>query len=211
MSLICPTILANTPGDFAEQLNIATALSDVSRVQIDITDGDFAKPKTINLNQIYWPDDFRIDLHVMFNYPTKWTEMLVSLSPSLVIIHAEAKGDLVAFIEHLHKFNIKVGVALLPETAVESVRSFIESADHVLLFGGNLGKMGGEALLSNLDKVHEIRKINPNVEIGWDGGVNLENIVEIAQAGVDVINVGSAIQGAEDPVREYGKLKSAII
>ena len=179
---------------------------DKLRVQIDLTDGEFAKPKTINLNQIYWPMEWAVDLHLMFAEPTKWTEMIVSLNPRLVIIHAEAGGDLFGFIEHLHKFGIKVGVALLPETTVESVKELIKIADHILIFGGNLGSQGGTADLSQLEKVKQIRAVNPNIEIGWDGGANLENVAQIAKAGVDIINVGSAIQNAKNPAETFEQL-----
>jgi ribulose-phosphate 3-epimerase len=140
-----------------------------------------------------------VDLHLMFQQPTKWTEMLVSLNPNLVIFHAEAEGDLLAFAEHLRKFGIKVGVALLPETTVESARELIEISDHVLIFAGKLGAQGGEADLSQLSKVKQIYQVSPDIEIGWDGGVMVENIAEIASVGVDVINVGSAISKAKNP------------
>ncbi|GHU07396.1 ribulose-phosphate 3-epimerase [Alphaproteobacteria bacterium] len=226
MSVICPTILAHTAEEFSEQQDVIASIArqssldrhsdksprdDGFRVQIDLTDGEFAEPKTINLNQIYWPDNWTVDLHLMFREPTKWTEALVSLNPHLVIVHAEAEGDLPALAEHLHKFGIKVGIALLPGTTVDSVKNFIKFFDHALIFGGHLGMQGGVADLSNLEKVHKVLAINPDIEIGWDGGANVDNIAEIAAAGVDVINVGAAIAKADNPTEAYHGLNMLVI
>lgn len=204
MSVICPTIIAHTPDEFARQSQNITPFAE--RVQIDITDGDFASPATINLNQVYYPDNWTVDLHLMLREPAKWIEAVVSLDPNLVIIHAEADGDLAGVMGHLRKFGIKVGVALLPETPVDSVKELILAADHVLVFAGSLGQQGGVADLSQLNKVPQIKNINPDIEIGWDGGANLDNIQQIATGGVDLINVGSAIQAANDPTKAYQKL-----
>ncbi|MDR1197142.1 MAG: hypothetical protein LBL08_02625 [Candidatus Nomurabacteria bacterium] len=204
MSIICPTILAHTPAEFEAQ--IARLSPFAERVQIDLTDGDFAAPATLNLNQLYWPEGWAVDLHLMFRAPTQWTEALVALHPHLVIIHAEAEGDLPALVQHLQKFGIKTGVALLPDTSVDGARNLIKLCDHTLLFGGNLGAMGGTASLLGLAKLDKVLEINPKAEIGWDGGANLDNVAEIAAAGVDVINVGSAIAKAENPAEMYEKL-----
>ena len=204
MSLICPTIIAHTPDEFISQSDNIAPFAE--RVQIDIADGDFASPATINLNQVYYPDNWAVDLHLMLREPVKWIEAIVSLGPNLVIVHAEADGNLVGMIEHLRKFGIKAGIALLPKTTVESVRELVLVADHVLIFAGSLGEQGGMADLSQLEKVTQIRAIKPDIEIGWDGGANLGNIKEISMAGMDIINVGSAIQNAKNPVEAYQEL-----
>ena len=204
MSEICPTVTEYDAAGYAAQVELLASFA--SRVQIDLTDGIFAKPKTVSLNQVYWPSEWTVDLHLMFVSPAQWTEMIVSLKPSLVIIHAEAEGDLSAFIAHIQKFGIRVGVALLPDTSVEKVEELLSAVDHCLIFGGSLGSQGGTADLSQLSKVAEIRAINSNIEIGWDGGANAENVAEIASAGVDVINVGSAIKNAKNPAEIFQKL-----
>lgn len=205
MSQICPTITACSPEEYAAQIERIEKFA--SRVQIDITDGIFAQPATVNLNQVYAPESWQTDLHLMIQKPLAWLEAAIALSPNLVIFHAEADCDILALAEHLKKFNIKTGIALLPETSVTSVSDFLPKLDHVLIFAGKLGSQGGRADLAQLDKVAEIREIVPKIEIGWDGGVNLKNVAEIFSAGIDVINVGSAIQGAEDPAKIYDNLQ----
>ena len=61
-----------------------------------------------------------------------------------------------------------------------------------------------------LEKVRLIRNIHPDVEIGWDGGANLENVFSLAQGGVDVINCGGAISRAADAAQAYQQLVTEI-
>ena len=87
-----------------------------------------------------------------------------------------------------------------------TVEDAIKEADHVMIFSGDLGKFGGTASLMQLEKVRLVKKIKPEVEIGWDGGVSLENAYTLAQGGVDVLNVGGAIAKAASPVDAYNGL-----
>jgi ribulose-phosphate 3-epimerase len=90
------------------------------------------------------------------------------------------------------------------------VQNYIELADHVLVFSGDLGHYGGTASLMQLEKVRLIRTIHPEVEIGWDGGANTENAFSLVQGGVDVVNVGAAINKAADPAVAYKQLVDEI-
>ena len=93
---------------------------------------------------------------------------------------------------------------------IRNVIPLIESADHVLIFSGDLGHFGGHADLAMLRKVADVKAIHPGVEIGWDGGANADNVAELAAGGIDVINVGGAIQRADDPQSAYDTLVSKI-
>lgn len=215
MSEIVPTITAFTPDDYASQLEALSSFAH--RIHVDIADGDFAPSQTINLNQVYWDKSKilrQVDLHLMLRRPIDWLDQIVSLIPDLVIMHAESDdsfANLPRIFEHLSKFNIKAGVALLPETDPEDIRDIIQSADHILVFGGNLGYQGGTARLDQLEKVTRIRSINSSAELAWDGGANADNVVRITEAGIDVINVGSAIMKSIDPGKSYKDLQKKII
>lgn len=203
MPIICPTITAYTPEEFAYQND---KVKFAPRAQIDITDGVLAPSHTINLNQVYFNEGQTIDLHLMIQKPTEWLEMAIALHPNMIVVHAEAELDFVRVAEHIKKFGIKFGVAILPETTVEQVRDKIIISDHVLIFGGHLGYQGGQADLTQADKVKEIRQLSPGIEIGWDGGANESNVTELSQQGIDVINVGSAIMKSETPEETYKNL-----
>lgn len=204
MSVICPTVLASDPHAFREQIERAAALSD--RIQIDFMDGEFAPTKSINLVQAWWPMKVQADIHLMFQRPSEHLETLVSLKPRMVILHAESDGDVGGALEHLKKFNIKTGVALLADTQPKDHAEFIKLVDHVLIFSGSLGSFGGTVNLGLLTKVAEIKRINPTAEIGWDGGANESNVAELTAGGIDVINVGGAIQRSDKPQDAYATL-----
>ena len=182
-------------------------------IQLDITDGQFAPSQTINLNQVYWPPadkrECKIDLHLMLQRPIDWLDQIVAVVPDKVILHVESDdaGQMLPRIyEHLKRFGMQVGVALLPETQPADVADIIRVVDSVLIFGGHLGYQGGVADLTQLGKIPAIQQINSTVTIEWDGGANLSNVSQIAAAGVDQINIGSAISGASDPAAAYRQL-----
>ena len=91
-----------------------------------------------------------------------------------------------------------------------TVEQLIKAAEHVLIFSGELGRFGGTASLMQLEKIRLVKAINPNVEIGWDGGVVPENAYSLVQGGVDVLNVGGAIQKAGDPQAVFKQLQQEI-
>lgn len=204
MGAICPTVLATTTEEFEDQLETIAVFAD--RVQIDLGDGDFTT-KTVGVDELWWPPHLAADIHLMYTHPRQYLEALVKYRPQLVILHAEAKDDLVDALGYLHSHPVKTGLALLQTTTVESVSSLITQVDHVLIFSGSLGSFGGTADLSLLKKIPEIRALNPTVEIGWDGGASQENVVQLVRGGVDIVNVGGAIQKANHPENAYRDLE----
>jgi len=206
MPTICPTVLAQDSHDFRTQMERIAPFA--RRIQIDLADGNFAPNKTIGMKHVWLPPDIITDLHVMYQEPAKYLKDFIKLQPHMVIVHAEASGDFEVLAIALHSAGIKIGVALLPETPVDSLQTSIDYVDHVLIFGGTLGHFGGHADLSLLDKVAKLKSLRPELEVGWDGGVNDLNIARLAAGGVDVINVGGFIQHAVDPAHAYVILKS---
>ena len=215
MTIIAPTITTNDPAVYAGWLE--DFLTFAPRIQIDITDGQFAPSQTINLNQVYWPPadkrECKIDLHLMLQRPIDWLDQIVAVVPDKVILHAESDDAgrmLPRIYEHLQRFGMQVGVALLPETQPADVADIIRVVDSVLIFGGHLGYQGGVADLTQLEKIPAIQQINSTVTIEWDGGANLSNVAQIAAAGVDQINIGSAMSSASDPAVAYRQLVEAV-
>lgn len=206
---ICPTITAENADEYKKQMEMVEPFA--GRIHVDVSDGKFAPRKLIELDQIWWRGDRTIDLHVMYQWPTIRREVILALSPRLVIVHAEAEGNFAGFASILHARGVEVGVALLPKTPAKVIEPALDFVDHVLIFSGNLGYQGGsKADLGLLEKAKELKQLKPALEIGWDGGVNDKNIAEIAAAGVEVINVGGFIQKAKDPLAAYATLNSAL-
>ena len=165
---------------------------------------------TVGVNQIWWPQEWEVDIHAMVARPSQHVDALIQMKPKTVIFHAECSEDLMPLIAKLKQAGIKAGVALLRKTVPSTVQNYIENADHVLVFSGELGHYGGTASLMQLEKVRLIRNIHPEVEVGWDGGANVENAFSLVQGGVDVLNVGGAINKAKDPSETYKQLVAEI-
>ncbi len=201
---IVPTILTNNPEQYKALITKFQPFA--KRIQVDIADGTFAPAVTIPENNVWWPQGWTVDLHMMVVRPSEHMPILLQLKPSLVIFHAETGEDLLLMFDQLKAAGIKAGVALMKPTYPGSVKQFIEKADHVLIFAGEIGKQGSTADMLQTEKIQLVKDINPNVEIGWDGGANLKTVRAITRAGADVINVGSALTGAEDAKAMYDAL-----
>lgn len=209
MAIIAPAILASTPEEYNVQVERLHSFAE--HVHIDITDGEFAPNLTIPETQIWWPQEWKVDIHMMVARPSEHLPTIIQLNPHMVIFHAECEEDLVPIFEKLkNETMIKPAVALLRSTVPETVAPAIKAAEHVLVFSGNLGEMGGKANMMQLEKIRLIKSINSNVEISWDGGANISNVFNLTQSGVDVVNVGSAIMNAPDPKQAYDAMINEI-
>lgn len=206
LPVICPTVTAATPDEFRVQLERLEPFAE--RIHLDFADGVFSPRKLINIIEAWWPDDFKqVDFHVMFQKPETQMETIISMNPDLVVIHAEADGNLKKLIQDLHKVNIKAGIALLQKTQVQDVKDLLTTVEHVLIFSGDLGHFGGHVDEALFSKITEVKAINPHLEIGWDGGINEMNAKALVRAGVDVLNTGGYIQNAAQPQKAYATLK----
>jgi ribulose-phosphate 3-epimerase len=205
---ICPTITTDNPDTYARQVELT--LTYAHRIHIDIADGMFTPNRLIDIENVWWPGGVRADLHVMYRDPFEHVEALLALRPQLIIVHAEAEGDFLAFAAECHHHGIEVGVAILPETPVEAIAPALGIIDHVLIFSGHLGHFGGHADMSLLGKVQQLRELKPQIEIGWDGGVSDTNARALALGGVDVLNAGGYLHGALAPKAAYLKLMAEV-
>lgn len=207
-SVIAPAILAENAQQYKEQVDRITGFAE--RVHIDLTDGEFAPTFTVSIPELWAPEGWTIDIHAMVNKLDEYVPKLIALRPHLIIIHAEAEGDVLGALKEIKRSGIMAGLALLKPTVPQTVEELIKEAEHVLIFSGELGKFGGTASLMQLEKIRLIKMINPNVEIGWDGGVMVDNAYSLVQGGVNVLNVGGTIQKATDPPAMFAKLQQEI-
>lgn len=208
MSVIAPAITVETPEQYKAEIERIHSFAE--RVHIDISDGEFAPSFLIGAAQIWWPQDWLVDIHAMVARPSDHIDTLISLKPNMIIFHTETQEDIVPILQQVKKFGIKAGIALLKSTVPSTITQAIEVADHVMIFSGELGKHGGTASMMQLEKVRLIRAIRQDIEIGWDGGVNIENAYSLAQGGVDVLNVGGTIASAADAKTAYDTLVTEI-
>ena len=208
MSVIVPAITVETLDQYRDEITKIQTFA--RRVHVDISDGEFAPTFLLSEAQLYWPEGFEVDVHAMVMRPSEHLAQLIALKPSMVILHAEAQENILPYIDTLKQAGIRAGVGLLKTTVPQTVEEAIKAADHVMLFSGDLGKHGGTASMMQLEKLRLVKKINPAVEIGWDGGVKLDNAYTLSRGGVDVLNVGGEIASAVDPANVYNRLVAEI-
>jgi len=208
MAEVAPTITTETLDEYKASIDMLTPFA--SRVHVDVSDGEFTPNFLLGEGQLFWPTEWEVDIHAMLKRPSEHLAQLIALKPSLIVFHAEIEEDRAAIINQIKAAGIKAGIALLKTTVPSEIADIIKLVDHVLIFSGDLGKQGGTASLMQLEKVRLVKAINPSAEIGWDGGVNIENAYTLAQGNVNVLNVGGAISHAEDPGVAYAALTKEI-
>lgn len=209
MPMIVPTITAENPHVYREQIERVQAFA--KRLHIDLMDGVFTPNKSVAPEAAWWPEGTTADIHLMFQQPAAAVAQLVKLKPNLIIIPAESNFNFGEITELLQASGTKLGIALLPETNVESVEGILQNVQQLLIFSGNLGHQGGSvAKLDLLDKVAQAQRINPELEIAWDGGVNEANAAALAAGGINVLNVGGALHTAPDAGLAYQALTALL-
>lgn len=208
MTVIAPAVLAETADLYKQQMERIQAFAE--RVHIDICDGEFAPSFTVNESEVWWPQTAQADIHAMVARPSEHVAALISLKPSMILFHAEVQEDLMPTFQAIKAAGIKAGIVLQRPTVPATVAQYIEAADHVLIFSGDLGHYGGTASLMQLEKIRLVRAIRPTVEVGWDGGVTIDNAFSLTQGGVDVLNVGGTIARSNDPAETYKQLVAEI-
>ena len=204
MGVIAPAITVSTLEDYT--LAVQRLEPFAEHVHVDVSDGEFAPNALIGTGQLFWPSNWQVDIHAMVARPSEYVQALIELKPRSIIFHAEVDEDLEPTLRQIKQMGIRAGVALLRPTVPKTVANLIEIADHAMIFSGDLGKYGGIASLMQLEKVRLIRMIQPNIEVGWDGGANADNVFSLCQGGIDVVNVGGAINNADDPAAMYKRM-----
>lgn len=205
---VVPAILAENKLEYRKQIERVNNFA--RRVHIDYSDGMFAPATTLDITNLWWPKEWKADMHIMSATPSVQLDTILKLAPSLCILHAEASEDLIPVFATLKKEGIRTGLAILPSTYPGLVKRYIDVVDHVLIFAGQLGVQGSPADMMQMEKIAIVRSMKPELEIGWDGGANVSTMRALAHADLDVINVGSALSKAENPAEVYHELVAEI-
>lgn len=187
-------------------------------LHIDVMDGHFVPNITIGipvLEAIKKYATIPCDVHLMIEKPERYIEDFVKAGADYLTVHAEACTHLHRTLQHIRSLGCKSGVALNPHTPISAIEEVLEEVDLVLIMSVNPG-FGGQSFIPNaLDKVRKLKRILlerglERIEIEIDGGVKLNNIQEVAEAGVDLIVSGSGIFNGK-PKETIAEMKKLII
>ena len=192
LTQVVPAILTNDPRALGTMVRQAETFT--TYVQFDIMDGQFVPSQSItwkHLANLSMKLDW--EAHLMVLHPEDYLQGFHQAGAQKVLFHHEAASSPRKVISLARDLDLKVGLAINPETTVSAILSLVDEVDSVLLLTVNPGFYGSKFIPEVMDKVAELRSARPDLEIGVDGGIKENNITQVARAGVDVIYVGSAI------------------
>src|SRR5260370_2999237 len=200
-----------------EQIKIVER-AGASLLHVDVMDGRFVPNLTIGLpvvKAISRATRLPIDAHLMIVEPGRYAEQFVQAGAKMVSIHIEADPHAHRTLSSIRAAGAQAGIAVNPATPLSALDEAIKFADYVLLMSVNPG-FGGQAFIPNsLDKVRRLRKmidergLKSRIEI--DGGIDADNVADVAGAGAGIILSGSAIIVAPDPAVALPKLRESTL
>lgn len=209
-ALIIPSIIARSFSGVREKIILAERFA--SWVQLDIADGDFAGPET-------WsnPDDLRDinstvkkEIHLMVQEPERVLREWMDVADR-VYIHYEATREMKALVSAFPSSRAELGIALSLETPISVLTPYRESIQSVQLMSiASLGSYGSPFDERVFEKISILRDEYPSVTISVDGGVHLELVKRLRDAGASHLVVGSAIFSVENPEHAYEELEHAL-
>lgn len=198
--------------------NLETAKIDY--FHIDVMDGKFVEKNNLDQMKEYsltisHITNVGLDVHLMVENVEEIMDEYIPLEPKIITFHYEAipaKERLMNVIEEIKRNGIKVGLAISPETPVETIKEFLPYLHQVLIMTVVPGKGGQKLIPDTIDKIKELKQYIlqnhlENIDIEADGGINAENAQSVKDAGCDILVAGSYITSAENYAKAVKMLK----
>jgi ribulose-phosphate 3-epimerase len=224
MSVVVPAVLPVSKQDLDEKLALLAAIPAVSRIQIDVVDGQFASPAS-------WPysapaelrriverhdmlphlDRIEYEIDLMCLDAARSVEAWLALGASRLTFHAESASNLPQFFADARKRYgsiVSLGLALNIASDLALVEPVAGDIDYVQFMGiARIGRQGQPFDERVLEKVRVFHARYPDVPVQVDGGVSLANARKLLGLGVANLVVGSAILRARDPSAAFAALE----
>ena len=186
---------------------------------IDVMDGEFVKNNTIDLMLEYCEylksiTNVPLDVHLMVQDVEEFIKGYAIFEPNNITFHYEAcknKEELLKFVNLIKENNCKVGVSIKPNTEVQKIYDILPYIHTVLVMTVEPGQGGQKLIKETIEKIRKLKEYiqenNLDTEIEADGGINLENVEELKEAGCDIIVAGTAVINSKDYKETIKKLK----
>ncbi len=196
---LSPSILSSDFGRLGEDIRVVDE-AGADYIHVDVMDGMFVPSITIGMpvvKSIRNYTDKVLDVHLMIEDPDRYIVEFANAGADIITVHAEACKHLDRTIELIKAQSVMAAVALNPATDLSVLEYILPKLDMVLIMSVNPGFGGQKFIPYSLDKIKALKRMiderNVNVDIEVDGGINLDNVTSVIEAGANIIVAGSAV------------------
>lgn len=199
---ILPAVIASNQQELDEMLEKIVEFAE--NIMLDLMDGKFVPASSLDFNMILPPGP-KYQFHVMAVDPINRI-MRTPDEVDTVILHAESLDSIDSAISAAKDKEVKLFIALNPETDIDIVKPHLSELEGVLIMSVHPGQYGAKFLPEQLKKVKSIRELSKTINIEVDGGMNDRSMVLAVAAGANQIASGSYIMKNKDPEAAYNRL-----
>ena len=204
---ISPSILAS---DYANLQSELDRISTSDMIHIDVMDGHFVPNISIGAPVVAACKkvcNVPFDVHLMISNPLDYAEDFAKAGADIICFHTECDSDTEQTIDKILSLGKKAALAIKPATPIDEVVKYLDKISMVLVMTVEPGFGGQSFMESTMPKIEAIRKINPDIDIEVDGGINADTVKIAAKAGANVFVAGSAVFKSENPAETIALLK----